>query len=1148
MHRSPFECCRALSFATLAIVGAACGQHSSFEANAFVADASVSTPSPTPRGFTVQSDGYAAEHRLARYRSHVDARGASIEGAEFRGAIRFSAIGRALQQRTLAEVSPKVVGDRIDLERNETHEWFAHDDRGLEHGFELTRRPEGAGELLLEVEVEGLTPSATSDGLAVELRDPRGRAVLRYGELIVTDATGRRLSSTMSASSSTITLHVEDEGAAYPIAIDPLLMGVQQAKLTVAGTSGQQLGAAVSIGGGTVVVGAPQHVARTGGAFVFVQTGSTWSQQAELAPSDGPAPVGQSYGFGSAVAIDADTIAVGAFTQATSIGAVYVYTRTSGVWTQQAKLLASDAATFSRFGSSVALSGDTLLVGASLKGSSTGAAYVFTRTGSVWTQQALLSATDTATGADFGASVALAGNTALVGADGASGGGRVYVFTRSATTWTQSAELAPSDSGTSFGSSVALDSATALIGSPGAMAAYVFVGAGSAWAQQAKLTPSSASDTTFGHAVAIHGDTALSGMYSFNQVFVFARSGTSWAQQNVLTSSDATAGHQFGAAVATTPSIAVVGAPVASAAYTFVPALTLGSTCTTGAECISGNCIEGVCCDSICGATCSSCLASRTGGSSGTCAFVSNLGADPACPATMCVAAGAGPAACDGAGHCAPKSPSSCGLFRCNTAATACNTTCTTDLDCDFSAYCVTATGTCTTRKANGLACAVGDECKSLQCVDGACCDSACAGRCQACDVGGSVGKCTTLFSGQPHGARTACGDASTCSAQCDGSSPTACGAAPGVATVCATPSCAAGIATAASLCDGAGKCVAGATATCAPFVCGATACKTTCTANADCVSGDYCNGTLCQPALTLGSSCTAAEACASGACTDGVCCSVASCGAGATCKGSKPGTCTKSHGSACSAGTECDSGECWGGVCCQTRCGGQCEACNLPGSPGTCQRVIGAPGSGKPSCNATDTAICARTQCDGVVADHCAGIVNGPTVECLPAGCSSDHGTALSASRCDGHGACAGPTKSSCAPFVCVAGVCQLSCASATDCVAGFACDGKSGKCTPAATCSSDGASMVVGGVTTPCSPYVCSGGACKDRCGGDSDCVTGFQCNGGVCVVPTTASSGGCSTSGDRTGSETSSAGVLVALIAAAAIAQRARKTLRT
>ena len=299
-------------------------------------------------------------------------------------------------------------------------------------------------------------------------------------------------------------------------------------------------------------------------------------QQSELTAAAGAA----ADIFGSSVAISGDTALVGAplhdTAGAADAGAAYVFVRSAGSWTQQAKLTAADGAAHDSFGYSVALSGDTALVGASRHDTAgladAGAAYVFTRSGGSWTQQAQLTAG--AAGDIFGGSVALSGETALVGAvrhdsGGAADAGAAYVFTRSAGSWTQQAQLIAADAAAAdwFGGSVAVSGDTALVGAYGrdtpgqadAGAAYIFTRSAGSWTQQALLiADAGAAGDMFGNSVALSGETALVGARFHDTVgqadagaaYVFTRSGGSWMQQAKLTAADGAALDSFGYSVA----------------------------------------------------------------------------------------------------------------------------------------------------------------------------------------------------------------------------------------------------------------------------------------------------------------------------------------------------------------------------------------------------------------------------------------------------------------------------------------------------------------------------------------------------------------------------------------------------------------------
>jgi hypothetical protein len=209
------------------------------------------------------------------------------------------------------------------------------------------------------------------------------------------------------------------------------------------------------------------------------------------------------------------------------------------VWVQQAVLTAPDGNVYADFGQSVALYENTAIIGAygwGGFGQNIGAAYVFVRQGGVWTQQAELHGVP---GSAFGWSVALGENTALVaGYFWVSGSpSSAYVYERSGTEWSQQAVLRPSTPDSQFGFSVGLSGNTALVGSPLVGAAYVFVRSGTTWEQEAQLTPAGGGNgTEFGFAVALSGNTAVVGEYVPGNGCVFVRSGAKWAQQATFTS------------------------------------------------------------------------------------------------------------------------------------------------------------------------------------------------------------------------------------------------------------------------------------------------------------------------------------------------------------------------------------------------------------------------------------------------------------------------------------------------------------------------------------------------------------------------------------------------------------------------------------
>lgn len=375
-------------------------------------------------------------------------------------------------------------------------------------------------------------------------------------------------------------------------------------------------------------------------------------QQAYLKASD----TGANDQFGWSVAISGDTMVVGSPFESSSTtgingnqsnnntyqsGAAYVFVRNGTNWSQQAYLKASNTGIDDWFGWSVAISGNTVLVGALLEDSNamgangnqtnnsandSGSAYVFVRSGTNWSQQAYLKASNTGAFDHFGSSVAVSGDTLVIGANGETSNatgvngnqndnslqyaGAAYVFVRSGTNWSQQAYIKASntDAYDYFGS-VTVSGDTVVVGAANedsnaigvngeqsdnsaneSGAAYVFVRSGTNWSQQAylKASNSEASDS-FGHQVAISGDTVVAGAYGEDSnavgvngdqsdnsgdlsgaAYVFVRSGTNWSQQAYLKASNTGARDGFGEAVAVSGDKVVVGAAGESSTATGV--------------------------------------------------------------------------------------------------------------------------------------------------------------------------------------------------------------------------------------------------------------------------------------------------------------------------------------------------------------------------------------------------------------------------------------------------------------------------------------------------------------------------------------------------------------------------------------------------
>lgn len=352
-------------------------------------------------------------------------------------------------------------------------------------------------------------------------------------------------------------------------------------------TNEVQFGIGVALSGDTALIGSAGATVAglaQGAAYVYVRSGNTWTAQARLVADDGAS--GDL--FGEAVALDGDTAVIGAPYDSVGgqsfQGSVYVYVRSGGGWTQQVRLSPPDGRAADGFGFSVALRGDTLVAGApSAAPTTNGAAYVYTRTGGVWSLQQKLTATDPGTDRRLGVSVALDGDTAVAGAyqDSVAGTfrqGSAYVFVRVGASWAQQAKLIADDGAASdyFGTAVAVDADSVIVGAPWRAvdgvsnhgASYVFARTGTTWSQQARLTvPLAANGAFSGLSVTIAGDTALVGARSESVLtqfegaaHVFRRHGTTWIRQLRLSATDGLPFDAYGQTVALAGDTALVGA------------------------------------------------------------------------------------------------------------------------------------------------------------------------------------------------------------------------------------------------------------------------------------------------------------------------------------------------------------------------------------------------------------------------------------------------------------------------------------------------------------------------------------------------------------------------------------------------------------
>lgn len=348
-------------------------------------------------------------------------------------------------------------------------------------------------------------------------------------------------------------------------------------------------GNSVAVSGDVMVVGAPLSTVTTnadGSVYVYRWNGTTWAQEARI---PGPSAVsGSSTDFGRSVAISGETIVVGASlddpSAGTDAGAAYVYSRVGGVWTFQQRLTASDGAASDNFGDGVSIDGDTIVVTAPsddiTANTDQGSAYVFLRTGAAWAQQQKLTASNGAA-SDLlgrGGAVSISGDTIAIGSrNKASNAGRVYLYNRIITTWTESTILTSPDVGTDatarFGSAVSLSgdtlavgALTSSIGGTDRGSVYLYQRAGGTWPTTAQRL--SAFDATngdnFGISVSVSGDSLLVGAAgkgsNRGQAYVFRFVDGSWSSQGALAAPDGAAGDFFGWSVALDGNVALVGA------------------------------------------------------------------------------------------------------------------------------------------------------------------------------------------------------------------------------------------------------------------------------------------------------------------------------------------------------------------------------------------------------------------------------------------------------------------------------------------------------------------------------------------------------------------------------------------------------------
>ena len=429
------------------------------------------------------------------------------------------------------------------------------------------------------------TRSASVWTRSAHLYDATGRGGYQFGSALAlagnTGFIGSPTASTDAGRTGKATVFAFDSGT-----------WSQGADLEDGNAHAEYFGESVAFSGSNLLVGsrAPSsNPNSSGAAYVFASSGGTWLEEATLRPT---AEISQ--GFGASVAIDGDIAVVGASDEdADDDGAAYVFARNGTAWPLQARLSSSTGNTF--FGWSVALAGDWLAVGEpgtnfDQFGAPPGKVHMFLRSGTDWIEQSVLLPSISSDDDQFGYSLAISGGTLFVGALLADDGietnaGLVFVFENSGSGWAEVAHLeAPIvASGAGFGLSVAIRGNTAVVGA-GAQydltsprgGAYVYTQNAGSWSWQATLMPPIQPPIpgNYGHAVAVSADegTIVVGMpYTMDggvpgqgEAFVFTREGDTWTASSTLQGPPSTNPpyDEFGESLAFSAGDVAIGAPL----------------------------------------------------------------------------------------------------------------------------------------------------------------------------------------------------------------------------------------------------------------------------------------------------------------------------------------------------------------------------------------------------------------------------------------------------------------------------------------------------------------------------------------------------------------------------------------------------------
>ncbi len=459
----------------------------------------------------------SGQHLTARF-GEGGVRLGSSKGESWQVALRYSGASAASVMRPEAS--------RMNIQHQDgVVEWYENSAKGIEHGFILGTRTTDCGTRDLHVSMDGMVASQSGNDLIWSL--PNGANALAYSGLQVKDATGAAIKAEMHATGDGLIIQLQDALAIYPVSVDPLITRVTATLVPI------------NLGDGNA------------GDY-----------------------------FGNAIATDGQTLVVGAMRDNEGRGSAYIFTRNAGGWILKSKLNPTGTSSQTKFGTSVALQGNILVVG-SPGDYLYGAAYIYEKAGGEWTLSAKVSTPQSNyafEGASFGCSVAVDNGVVMVGADGYTGGspavigkGYVFVFEKGSGSWTQQVRL-EDPAGTDndeYGTAITIKSGYAYIGKPGKNAGEVMIYKkdASSWTYVTRVRGASKGDR-FGECLATDGSTLAVGAPFDNtdagadagSVSVFRKSAEVWTSEATLTATDAVSRDYFGSSVAIQGSRLLIGA------------------------------------------------------------------------------------------------------------------------------------------------------------------------------------------------------------------------------------------------------------------------------------------------------------------------------------------------------------------------------------------------------------------------------------------------------------------------------------------------------------------------------------------------------------------------------------------------------------